>query len=242
MPWLLAVLIPAISMGSWASERELGTEEQILTLPLSETDALVGKWLAVVSYFTIALFCSLSNVAVLMWLGNPDLGLVLAQYLGWWILGLIFSAVGVMVSTWVSLPAVAFVFGVVLCGGLCAIEGQLDWLSVFERGVVALARLALGYRWPSSFGIAILSLSLTLASRLPHRCGGHSVTFVGVTVTIFNLSIQLDRAAIDIDTTEEGLSSLHHQCRPIKQKDWSKSPPLSAKNCLPNWRLRAKRH
>ena len=60
-------------MGSWASERELGTEEQVLTLPLSETDALVGKWLAVSTYFTVALLCSLSNVAVLMrpgWAGH----------------------------------------------------------------------------------------------------------------------------------------------------------------------------
>ena len=116
MPWLLAVLIPSIAMGAWASERELGTEEQMLTLPISEIDILIGKWLAICSYFSIALTCSLSNVAVLLWLGEPDLGLVFSQYFGWWLIGLIFAAAGVAVSCWVSLPSIAFVLGTVVCG------------------------------------------------------------------------------------------------------------------------------
>ena len=76
MPWLFVVLVPAVSMGAWASERELGTDEQLLTLPVSELDVLLGKWLAIVSYFTVALVCSLTNVWVLSSLGEPDIGLV----------------------------------------------------------------------------------------------------------------------------------------------------------------------
>ena len=63
-----------------------GTEEQLLTLPITEVDIIIGKWLAIMSYFSLALICSLSNVAVLSWLGEPDLGLVFAQYFdgSWW--------------------------------------------------------------------------------------------------------------------------------------------------------------
>jgi len=106
MPWFLAVLLPALTMGAWASEREQGTEELLLTLPLSALDALLGKFLAVVSYFTIALVCSLSNVVVLAWLGNPDPGLMFANYFGWWLSGLAFAALGILASVLVSLPAI----------------------------------------------------------------------------------------------------------------------------------------
>ena len=210
MPWLLAVLIPSITMGSWASERELGTEEQMLTLPLSETDVLVGKWLAAVTYFNVALICSLSNVAVLMWLGNPDLGLIVSQYFGWWLLGSIFAAVGIMVSCWVSLPAVAFVLGVIVCGGLCAAESALEWLDSFNRGVISIGQVGVALSVIAFFlGAAILSLNARRWQRAYRRLVvGTIVTFVGITVTLFNLSIQLDRTAIDLDVTEEGLSSL----------------------------------
>ena len=65
MPWLLVVLLPSLGMSSWALERELGTEEQLLTLPLSVGDAIIGKWLGVISFYTLALACSLGNVVVL---------------------------------------------------------------------------------------------------------------------------------------------------------------------------------
>jgi hypothetical protein len=134
MPWLLVVLLPALAMGSWSSERELGTEELLLTLPLSVADAVIGKFLAVATYFTIALLCSLSNVAVLMWLGNPDLGLVFANYLGWWLAGLAFAAVALIASVQVSLPAIAFVLGVIYCAIVASGAHALDWFDPFDRG------------------------------------------------------------------------------------------------------------
>ncbi len=210
MPWLLAVLVPSITMGSWASERELGTEEQLLTLPISETEVMLGKWLAASTYLTLALVCSLSNVAVLMWLGSPDLGLILAQYFGWWLVGLVFSAVGIMASTWVSLPAVAFVIGAVLCGGVCAIEDAAQWLDAFERGVVSVGQITVAISVAAFFlGIAVLSLSSRRwQSAQKGVAAGTIVVFVCGMITVFNLSVQLDRAAIDVDVTEEGLSSL----------------------------------
>ena len=115
-----------------------------------------------------------------------------------------------MVSTWVSLPAVAFVFGVVLCGGLCALESTMDWLNAFERGVVSVGQVGMGLALAAFFlGCAILSLSARRwQTAYRHVVVGSLVTFVGVIVTLFNVSVQVDRAAIDVDVTEEGLSSL----------------------------------
>src|ERR1043165_9998186 len=70
MAILLAVLVPALAMGAWSTERDSGTEELLLTMPLSLLDAVLGKYLAIVTYASLALLCSLSNVAILAWLGD----------------------------------------------------------------------------------------------------------------------------------------------------------------------------
>ncbi len=210
IPWLMAVLIPAIAMGSWASEKELGTEEQLLTLPMTETDILVGKWLAVFSYFTLALLCSLSNVAVLVWLGDPDFGLIAAQYLGWWLAGSVFSAAGVLASCWVGLPAVAFVLGVLICGSMATLIGSFESLDAFNRGVISIGQIGIAVALTIVFvGLSILSLnSRRWQSAYKSIIVGTIATFIGLTLTFLNVSVQLDRAAIDLDVTDEGLSSL----------------------------------
>lgn len=210
MPWMLVVLLPALAMGAWAAERELGTEELLLTLPLSVVDAVLGKFLAVASYFTLALLCSLSNVVVLMWLGSPDTGLVFSYYLGWWFAGLAFAALGVLASVQVGMPAIAFVVGAVYCAIVMAGAELVDWFDPFSRGVVnfgaiisALAIVA------GSLGLAVLQLS---SRRWRPNDNQRIATQVLTTVFALALAVNVGRLAylknIDVDVSSEGLSSI----------------------------------
>lgn len=210
MPWLLVVLLPALAMGAWAAERELGTEELLLTLPLTVVDAVLGKFFAVASYFTLALLCSLSNVAVLMWLGSPDTGLVLSYYVGWWFAGMAFAALGVLASVQVGMPAIAFVVGAVYCAIVMVGAEMVDWFDPFSRGVVnfgaVIAALAI---IAGSLGLAVLQLS----SRR-WRPNDHQRIAAQVATTVFALilAVNLGRLAylknVDADVSSEGLSSI----------------------------------
>lgn len=210
MPWMLAVILPALCMGAWSSERELGTEDQLLTLPMRISDVLLGKWLGLSIYFTVALACSLSNVAVLAWLGDPDLGLIVAQYQGWWLTGLIFAAFSLWASTMVGVPAVAFVFGLVLCGLAAWLLQSADWFAPFDRGVLPLPRYLLAALLVAlPLCLAGLSLSLRRWQYAQQMQAGRvALVVLFAAVTLFNLSIVLDRQAIDVDLTEQNSSSL----------------------------------
>ncbi|NRA37239.1 MAG: Gldg family protein [Planctomycetes bacterium] len=134
MPWLLAVLLPALAMGTWAGERELHTDETLLSLPISVTDAIIGKWLAISIYFTISLAATLSNVFVLSMLGNPDYGLIFCNYCGWALYGYILSAAALCASSLVPVPAIAFILGCLFCTSCVAVMKSIEWSSGFDRG------------------------------------------------------------------------------------------------------------
>jgi len=78
-PWLYLLLIPAISMRLWAEERKSGTIELLMTLPITTTAAVLGKFLAAWGFAAIALILTLPMWITVNVLGNPDNGVIIAS-------------------------------------------------------------------------------------------------------------------------------------------------------------------
>ena len=136
-PWLYLFLVPAIAMRLWAEERRTGTMELLLTLPVPLWATVVGKYLAAWAFTGVALALTFPIWLTVNYLGSPDNGVILAGYLGSFLMAGGYLAIGTCLSATTSNQVIAFVVTVVVCF-LFTISGAPLVLDVI-RGWAPLA-------------------------------------------------------------------------------------------------------
>jgi len=129
LPFIMLVFIPAITMSIWAEERRQGTDELLLTIPASDFDVVLGKYLAAVAIFTVSLLFSAFSIFLVFQygLGSPDLGLFVSTYVGYWFIGIAMISIGMVASFVTSNLTVGFILGMLLNLPL-ALFGVADWI------------------------------------------------------------------------------------------------------------------
>ena len=114
-PWLYLFLIPALAMRLWAEERKTGSIELLLTLPITITEAVLGKFLAAWAFTTIALAFTFPMWISVNYLGNPDNAVILAGYVGSLLMAGGFLAIGACMSALTKNQVIAFIITAVVC-------------------------------------------------------------------------------------------------------------------------------
>jgi len=109
------LLIPAVTMRLFAEERRSGTLELLVTMPVSEAQVVLGKYLAAVVLIAVALALTATYPITLAYLGTLDPGPVVGGYLGLLLLGAAFAAIGTAASAFTSNQIIAFLVALVLC-------------------------------------------------------------------------------------------------------------------------------
>ena len=114
-PWLYLFLAPALGMRLWAEERRSGTIELLMTLPVSVTNAVLGKFLAAWAFMAIGLALTFPVWVTVNYLGEPDNGAIAAGYFGSLLLAGASLAIAACISALTRNQVIAFVVAVSAC-------------------------------------------------------------------------------------------------------------------------------
>jgi len=113
-PWLYLFLVPAVGMRMWSDERRLGTIELLFTMPVTPWQAIAGKFLAAWAVVGLALALTFPVWITVNYLGHPDNGVIMASYLGSFLMAGAYLAIAAMTSAMTRSQIVAFIISVVL--------------------------------------------------------------------------------------------------------------------------------
>lgn len=225
-PLLLLFFIPALTMSAWAEERKSGTDELLYTLPATNLEVLLGKYLSVVGVYTLSLLFSTTHVMILCDLGDPDWGLLLSTYFGYWLAGSALLAGGMLASMLTTSMTVAFVLGIAICG----VPVFLDYAAAFLGAREVFESLSLSRKF-QDFGMGIvpfdgvlyfvslafvllylnlvvMSKRLWVSGRQLETGAQYGIRTISIGVLVTCLTIWSGSSAMRFDWTKEKLFSL----------------------------------
>lgn len=138
-PWLLFLLVPAVTMRSFADEFRTGNIEWLATKPVTDVEIILGKYLATVTLIILALLPTLIYVYTISNLSydqvSLDTGAIIGSYIGLFFLAATFGAVGIFCSSLTSNQVVGFLIALFACYVLYTGFEQLSKLPKLSEGI-----------------------------------------------------------------------------------------------------------
>lgn len=178
VPWLLIFLTAGIAMRSFAEEKRNGTFEVLVSLPLTEWELVLGKFLAALFFVFACLIGSLTLPLTLIALSKPDLGIILSGYFGLLLFSGALLSIGIFISALTKnqvvslLSTLLILFLLIVLGddlilqqAPASLTGILSFLSFsgrilnFSHGVIDLRDVI--FFLTATFGFIFLSIKIT---------------------------------------------------------------------------------
>lgn len=175
--WLSLILVfalPALTMGLLAEEKRTGTIELLITMPVTEAQVILGKFLGVLGLYAVLLVLTLSYPISVSTLGDLDWGPVWGGYLGLLLQGSAVLAIGLMASSWTANQLIALFVALTLSVFFWVLDkflallptnaaSALQWLS-FDYHFQSMARGVIDLR-DVLFFVSMTVFALALAFR-----------------------------------------------------------------------------
>ena len=234
LPLMFLMLVPAIGMRLWSQEKRTGTLELLLTLPITPTEAVLGKFFASWAFLLLALALTFPLWITASMLGSPDHGAIFCGYIGAGLMAGAYLAIGCMTSAMTRDQVVSFILSFTVCGmtflaGFMPVVealqdifpnniGFVDFIASFsvvthfesfQQGMMTLGDVV--------FFSSVIAVSLTATTVLVRlqqgsttkdmAAGGIQVALVGVAMILLN-SVTSNPAA-KADLTENNVHTLN---------------------------------
>ena len=152
-PYIFMFLIPAITMRMFSEEKRGGTMELLLTRPIRDIDIIMGKYFAGVFLVAFSMLPTLLYYFTLSYLGNPqgniDTAGVIGSYFGLFLLGAVFTSIGIFSSSFTENQVTAFIIGVFLCFFLFVGFNSISGLGIFRDISDMIDQLGIIYHYNS---------------------------------------------------------------------------------------------
>jgi len=142
LPLLFVFMVPCTAMRLWSEERKSGSIELLLTLPITVGQAVLGKFFAAWFFLVIALLLTITMPLTVVYLGNPDIGLIVTGYLGSILMAGAFLSVGCFFSALSKNQVISFILSVAVLAVLvyAGMPTTVNYLSSFlPAGLVSAA-------------------------------------------------------------------------------------------------------
>ena len=142
-PWLFLILMPAIGMRLWAEERRSGTIELLITLPVTNMQLVIGKFLASWIFTLIALILTMPIWVTVNYLGDPDNNVILISYIGSWLMAGAFLALTSCLSALTKNQVIAFIissisgFVLIMAGFNLVLSSVRSWTPTWVTETVS---------------------------------------------------------------------------------------------------------
>ncbi len=136
-PWILLFLIPTITMRSLADEYKSGTFELLKTLPISSSQIVWGKYFGALLVVALALLPTIIyaiSMQRLSAIGGIDVGATIGSYIGLFLLGSVFTSIGICASSFTNNTVVAFIAGAFVCFVFYTGFEAMSQLPAFQSG------------------------------------------------------------------------------------------------------------
>ena len=152
LPWLFLFFVPALAMRLWAEERQVGSFELLMTMPMRSIEILLGKFFGAWAFIIVMLIATFPLPVALEFLGSPDYGQISTSYFGAVLLAGAFLSIGSFVSSLTKDQIIAFIAGIFISGFfvILGLPGILEYLMKVNPELSRIAsRVALSKRFDS---------------------------------------------------------------------------------------------
>ncbi len=131
IPFIFVFFVPAMTMRLISEEKKSGTIELLVTMPLTDTQIVLGKFLAALGLLVVAILFTLPYALTVVVLGQPDIGMMVCGYLGSILLGSAYVAIGIFSSTISKNQVVSFIIAFLIIFILYMLDKVMMFMPIY---------------------------------------------------------------------------------------------------------------